>query len=215
MSQEILLYLTFIAGLIPAILIIVYRKKLKYKEIYYCAPFLWLTFIASIYEPLFSLKLKWDVAIWFKLYGLFEFVSLFYFFYHILQPKYKLLTKVFLCVFLLLFVISNIVIDFQQIFESLAIINFITFSFVVTCSFIWLRDSLRRLEIPYLWKHPSFYFVGAFLIYYSSTFFLFLLSDLLLKNYQDNFIEFWFLNIISTFIFRILLITGVWNGKLE
>src|SRR5690606_10662021 len=83
--------------------------------------------------------------------------------------------------------------------------------FVITGSTLWIRKLFIEMTIPNLWKNAKFHFVSGFLLYYTSTFFFFLLSDMISLN--SNFYDYWMVNIIAAFIFRILLSIGTWQMK--
>ncbi len=88
----------------------------------------------------------------------------------------------------------------------------ITPLFVIMGSTLWVRKLFIEMSVPNLWKSSQFYFVSGFLLYYTSTFFLFLLRDSMLSVNSD-FYDYWLVNIIAALIFRILLSFGAWQMK--
>lgn len=206
-----LLYITLLAGLIPVIELVLLRGKAN--KIGPIKPFLYLTALSSLYEIIFTIILRKDVTVWFTIYDVLEFLLIFYFFFKLNFPKYKILLLSFIILFLIL-IIPNIFfinkgvhyfLNVQAIFSG----AITTFIFIMT--FLWFRDLFKKMEIPSLWNNPDFYYISALFIYHATTFFLFLLSDIILKIDAEKFMDYWLLNIIATLILRILLIIGVWK----
>lgn len=207
----ILLYTTLLLGIIPVIQILLYRNR-RYNT-GPIKPFLYLTAISSLYEIIFTILLQKDVTIWFIIYDTLEFLLIFYFFFKLNFPKYKIFFLIFLIAFAI-FVIPSIFFINKSIHHFLnaqALFSGITTLLIFTMTFLWFRDIFKKMEIPSLWSNPEFYFISALFIYHSTTFFLFLLSDIILNIDAEKFMDYWLLNIIATLILRILLIIGVWK----
>lgn len=84
---------------------------------------------------------------------------------------------------------------------------------ILTFSALWFKDVFEKLEIRNLLQSPSFYFVSGLILYYCSTFFLFLMHDLLYGADKSKAEEIWLLNIIFNLLLRSLLIIGVWKAR--
>ena len=84
--------------------------------------------------------------------------------------------------------------------------------FVLIFSFIWFRQLFQKMEIPDLLVYSTFYFVTGFIVYYSTTLVLFLMSSFIFKS-ELYFYDYWFVNVIATLFLRICLIVGVWKMK--
>lgn len=206
-----LLYTALFAGLIPvAVLLILNIKSKKAGPI---IPFLYLTAISSLYEMLFTLYLKIDSTLWFTVYDILAFSAMFYFFYKINYPKYRILFITGILLFTVL-IIPNIFSINKSVHHFLNVQSLFSgaiTAFIFVMTFLWFIDIFKKMETPNLWSVPDFYYVSALFIYYSSTFFLFLLSDVILSNDSGKLMDYWLLNIIATLVLRILLITGVWK----
>lgn len=207
----ILLYITLFLGIVPVIQLLLLKNKRD--KIGPIEPFLYLTAVSSLYEIIFSIILRKDVTIWFTLYDILEFLLIFYFFYKLNFPKYKIFFLVLIVLFTIL-IIPNILFVNKSIHHFLnvqAIFSGAITTFIFMMTFLWFRDVFRKMEIPSLWKTPEFHYISGLFIYHATTFFLFLLSDIILNIDADKFMDYWLLNIIATLILRILLIIGVWK----
>lgn len=206
-----LLYITLFTGIVPIIQTLLSRNRSN--KIGPIKPFLYLTAISSLYEIIFTIILRKDVTIWFTIYDILEFYLIFYFFYKLNRSKYRF-------IFLIFLIFYSVVIVPNTFFISKSIHNFLNVqailsggitAFVFVMTFVWFRDIFKKMEIPSLWNNPDFYYISALFIYHSTTFFLFLLSDVILNIDSETFMDYWLLNVIATLVLRILLIIGVWK----
>lgn len=206
--------LTNIIGFFPLFLYLVKKRKLL-KEIDFVVPLLWLVAIASFYELVVTLLFRISTKYWFRLYLLLEFCVLFYFFYKLFSGRYKYLFRVFGIGYLLTFlgllfvwdVWSNLSTDsYLSTFESI---------FVFTFSFLWFRDLFTNLQLKSLWQSPTFYIISGLILYFTGTLFLFLLSDVIYSNKAIKFEDYWMLNVLFCFVFRLFLIISVWKGQVK
>ncbi|TDS64258.1 hypothetical protein [Myroides indicus] len=203
-------YAALFAGIIP--LIVLFLKKRAFVVSDSIQPFVWLTFIATLYEGIGTFILKVNTTYWFQIYSLLEFLTIYYFFYKLLRSSYK---KVFTISFIVLLTTYILSFYFWKEYQSLVAnaINKIAITlFVFFFSYIWFKQLFQKMEIPNLLKDSNFYFVSGLAIYYSSTSFLFLLSCFIFENRVYLF-DIWLVNIIATLILRTCLIIGVWNMK--
>lgn len=176
-------------------------------------PFIILTTIASIYELVFSLFLKVNSSYWFQIYDFLEFFALFYFFMKLLEQKQKNILFLFAFIFLISFGISIYFWEVDNSLVSKGINSITTTLFVFISIFIWFKSEFNKLEIPIIWRTAKFHFISGFLIYYATTVFLFIASNFIFKNENLDFKDYWFLNIIATFILRTFLIIGTWKEQ--
>ena len=205
----ILLYITLIIGVFP---IIIY--SLNYKRntsINYFLPFIFVTALASIYEYLGTYILKINTSFWFLIYLLIEFLSVYYFFYKTLKQNRLKLLYFFLILFTCLFIFSLLYWSKSNSLITQGINSVFITVFVFVSTFLWFKDVFGDLEIPVLWRNPKFQFIAGFLLYYSSTLFLYISSNFIFENKNLIFSDYWFLNILATFIFRMILILATWN----
>jgi len=172
-------------------------------------PFIWLTAIATVYEFIGTVQLEIASNYWFQFYIILEFVALYYFYSKLLRPQFTIFFKITL----LLFVVAYIVSCFPAgYFIGSSITKTMTPLFVIAGSSLWIRKLFIEMTVPNLWKNADFYFIAGFLLYHTSTFFFFLLSDSFV-NLNRNFYDYWLVNIIAALIFRILLSIGTWQMK--
>ncbi|MDR6300661.1 hypothetical protein GGR31_001292 [Mesonia maritima] len=202
-------YTALFSGFIPFIILVYKNKAFFLKQA--IIPFIWLTAIGSLYEFVGSVLLKIDSSYWFQVYSLLEFMSLFYFFYYLVNPQNKRMFKL-----LLLFFVITYILSFYYWIEYNALVsNTINKSLVTLLvflfSYLWLKKLFRKMNIPNLWKNCNFYFISGLTIYYASTFLLFLLSDFIINSKQLYFYDYWLVNVLATLMLRVFLMIGVWK----
>lgn len=203
-------YLTLIIGIIPILLFWKERKKIN-TEAYYFLPFIILLAVATIYEYIGTLILKMDVTSWFWIYLLLEFYTLSYFFYKLSINKRLSLFFAFAFLVLYLILANSLKPHNALLLEGyLSTFSFIAFLFFI---FIWFRNLFKELTYPNLFDNNLFYFIIGIMFYFAGTIFLFLLSDYLYKNQKESFTALWMLNVLFSFIFRILIIIGIWKSR--
>lgn len=175
-------------------------------------PFVWLTFIASIYESFFSILLEINTAYWFQIYPLFEFLAIYFFFNKLFSPLYQKTFRVFLIVSVFLYCLSFFFWHEDEALISSSINKTVITLFVFYFLFIWFRQLFKKMEIPDLMDSSVFYFITGFFMYYSTTLALFLMSSFIFTS-ELYFYDYWLVNVIATLILRICLIVGVWKMK--
>lgn len=206
---SILVYTALFAGILPLLMAFSKKDSFVFKEP--ITPFIWLTFIATLYEGIGTIVLKIDSSYWNKIYSLLEFLTIFYFYFKLFQPRFKTIFLLFLMLLLLTHIISFYWIEYSP-FIVIAV-NKIPLTFLVLLgSFWWVRDLFKSDETQNLWQNPVFYFVSAFYIYYLVTMPLFLMGSFIF-NSNLYFYHFAIVNIMATLILRILLTIGVWKMK--
>jgi len=206
---QVIFYITLFIGIVP--LVVLFTKK-RAINIHPIVPFIWLTAVATLYEFVGTRFLQFNTNYWFQIYSLFEFSTLFYFFYHLSEYRYILIYRLILVLFVVFYSISLVFWNDIDGFISLTINKLFMICFIFILVYLWFRNLFKKVEIINLWKHDNFYFVSAFFIYYLATFFLFLFGKIMfeISIYAT---DYWLVNIIATLILRILLIIGVWNMK--
>ena len=204
------LYTALFAGILPLLVLFSKKRAFVFKEP--ITPFIWLTFIATLYELVGSIILKINIDYWYQVYSLLEFLTVFYFFFKLFQPRFKTIFYFFIFLWIVIYGISFYCWAEHSSFIALAI-NTIPLTFLVLFfSFRWVRDLFKSDEIQNLWQNPTFYFVAAFYIYYLVTMPLFLMGSFIF-NSNLYFYDIAIVNIITTLILRILLTIGVWKMK--
>lgn len=206
---QLFLYIALFIGIIPFWVLIYKNREFSFKQP--IVPFIWLTFIASLYESVGTLLLQLETSYWFRFYPLVEFSALYYFFYRLIKPKNKTLYGVFLVLFVLVYGYS---IFYWKKYDDTLFPDAITTTFLTLFVFFgaiqWVKNLFEKMHISNLWKNDGFYFISGFTIYYSSTFLFFLLSDLIFSS-NLYYYDYSYVNVLATLILRVLLIIGVWN----
>lgn len=206
--MKVLFFLTLFSGIIPFAIFLSKKKILDFKEP--IMPFIWLTALASLYEFFGTTLLRFNTSYWFQIYSLLEYITLYYFFFRLFRPSYKILFKIFLATGLLVYLISFFFWTSESALVSLGInIGPITL-FVLTFSFLWFKDLFLRIDKKDPLKNPVFYFITGLSVYFSSVFFLFLLSHFIFTQ-GLGLNAYWQINIAALLLLRISLIIGVWK----
>ena len=207
---QILFYIALFIGFIP--LLILFLKKRAFDLKKPIIPFVWLTALATLYEFIGTGLLEIKTSYWFQVYSFLEIITLSYFFFKLFQPKYKIAFWVFLVLLITTYGFSFFFWNENAGLIPKAINKTPLTLFVLTFSFLWFKELFKKMKIQNPWQNADFYFVSGFAIYYSSTFFLFLLGSFIF-NSNVYFYDYWLVNIIATLILRIFLIIGVWKMK--
>lgn len=203
-------YVALFIGIIPLLILFLKKRVFDFKEP--IIPFVWLTALATLYEFIGTVLLQIKTSYWFQVYSFLEIVTLSYFFFKLFQPKYKTAFRVFLVLLLTTYGFSFFFWDENAGLIPKAINKIPLTLFVLTFSFLWFKELFKKMEIQNPWQNTDFYFVSGFSVYYSSTFFLFLLGNFIF-NSNIYFYDYWLINVMATLILRTFLIIGVWKMK--
>lgn len=205
-------HFTLILGIFPIIFFWSNKRRLN-AETYYFLPFIVLLAISTIYEFVGTLILKINVISWFWIYLFLEFATLSYFFYKLSVSK--ILSWFFVSLFGPLYIILTVI---RNTGNELVMEGYLSaFSFVAFLSFIvlWFKDLFKKLSYPSLLDNNLFYFIVGIMVYFAGTIFLFLLSDVIYSDQKESFPEFWLLNVLFSFIFRVLILIGLWKSRIK
>ena len=214
----IILNTVLLLGILPLTFQLIKSRKLWVNDA--VTPFVWLTAIATCYEFFGTSLLRIDSKYWFHLYPLLSFLALYIFFSKTLSSNYSKIMKIGLVLFFINYTVSFFYIE-SSAFVSVSINRLYVSIFVFIFSVIWFKDAFDKLnksflfkeiDIHYLWDSENFYFVAGVLLYYATTFFLFLSSNLLFES-NLYFNDFWVVNVIATLVLRVFLIISVWKMK--
>ena len=207
-----LLYFVVIYGVSPLLYFLIAKRK-EVKELKPILPYVAMTFVASFYEFFGTLTFKWDCSYWFVIYEILSFLTIFYFFYQVLQKQFAKLFLAFLVGFVTLwfFLFLNFNIKDLLIINSYSH-TFITV-FILFFTIIWFRKLMVDAYIENLLQNSTFYFISGLILYHCGTVFLFLLSNYIYKADSNLLHSYWMINIILNFVLRTLLIVGIWKAK--
>lgn len=206
--METFILIVLLSGIIPLLILFIKKKAFNFSEP--ILPFIWITAIASVYEIVGTGFLQINISYWFQIYPFLEIIALTYFFLKLFKEKYKLLIYFGLTILLAAYSYSFFLWkDDGSLFSHGLNKTFISI-IVILFSTLWFKDLFKTPEEETLWKLPNFYFISAILLYYSSTMLLFLLSSVIRDEFIDNF---WLINVIATFLLRIILTSGTCKMK--
>lgn len=205
--------LTIVFGFIPLAIFLLTRRDLS-PETFFMFPYILLVGVGGFFELLLTYFLKVDATYLFSIYTLLELPSIYYFFYKALYPK---LGKGFSVIFISLYVLIWIVdiCKFSGIAVSQPFATVYIILSVILLSIMWFRKVFIEFKIPILWKSTMFYFVSAILLYYSGTFFLFLMAEVIIEAKDLFILDFWFINITLSLLLKTILTIAIWQGRMK
>lgn len=178
--REFIFYFFNVLGVLP--LILYFLKGSRNKDyLKFLLPFIVLMFIASIYETIFTHILKIGSTPWFRIYSFLEFYTLLYFYWKLLNRKW--LSLFFGIVYLLNY--CHLIYEwvyFPSKSFNLISCDVITTSLVLVFTTVWLIEIFKKMEETSLHLNPLFYIIGAILLFYCSTFIMFILYDFMIAH---------------------------------
>lgn len=208
--QILLFFISFFFGIFTFIYFAIKRKTLTIEVVSFI-PFLYLTFFASLYEFVFTYLLKIDAEYWFRLYMFLEFLCIYYFYDKIFQKQNTIRRLLFIS--LLLYIVFYLVLLFYwkphdnlKTDSYLSVYNTVT---IILFSIFWFKRIFINFEISNLFNSPTFIIISGLLLYYTSTLFLFLISDYILKDRDNSFLDYWQINVVFLILFRFFLLLGI------
>lgn len=207
-----LLYFVIIFGVCPLLYFLIARKRYT-SELKPILPFISLTFIASLYEFFGTLTFKWNSSYWFVIYDILSFLSITFFFFHVLHKYFSKLLLFFLAIFLVFCVFLLIFLDSKDYLAITSYIDTFTTLFVLFFTIIWFRKLILDSYIENLLQNSTFYFISGFILYYCGTLFLFLISNYIYKADINMLHSYWVINILLNLVLRTLLLVGLWKAK--
>lgn len=202
-------FLVFIGSLPLIIFFIKGIKKINY--IKFLLPYCILMFIGGIYELVVTGIFKVNSTPWFRIYNLLEFFCLLYFYN-------KLLGKNILFLFFgILYIITYLYqiyewIYFPRIGYNIIIMKVEMVSLVLISSIIWFVDAFKKMEETSFYVNPIFYIVAAFLLYFCSTFIVFIVTDYM-KQYKMNIRGFYMIIFYAALVLRTTLLVIFWKAS--
>lgn len=194
--------------ILPAVLLI-FRKTVS-KEIVFLVPFIILTFFAAFYEIIVTDYFGVNQTLWFKVYTLLEFLCINYFFQRLI-PRAKNILYAFLIIFSILFISLQAHWIIGGVAETDSWLSIVETIMVYLMALFWFKDIFANMDIPSLWHSPAFYFIAGFILYFSGTFFLFIMVDLVFTLQEG--IDHWVINVILTLILCLIISIGIWIGQ--
>lgn len=207
-----LFYTALILGVIP-LLIFIFNYSRFNKKTHPILPYLVVVFIASFYEYFGTYLLKINATNWFMVYKILAITSLQYYFYHLLNKKYKILFIAFSTVFTATFIYNLPHLKNETFLDINAYLSTIITSLVITCSILWFRQLEKKTMRSETKQNPNTYFITGLLFMYGGTIFLLLYANNLYFTNKELFFTSWMLNLFLNIVNRTLLIVGVWKSR--
>lgn len=192
---------------------IIYSIKGSKKNDYinFLLPYCLLMVIGGIYESIVTGIFKVGTTPWFRIYTLLEFFTLLYFYNKLLGRN-----KLFLF-FGILYIITYLYqiyewVYFPRIGYNIISLKVETVSLVLISSLIWFVDAFKKMEETSFYVNPVFYIIAAFLLYFCSTFIVFVVTDYM-KQYKMNIRGFYMIILYAALVLRITLLVVFWKAS--
>jgi hypothetical protein len=176
-------------------------------------PFVVLAISSNVYELLGTLLLKWNAKYWFFFYDILSFVTIYYFYYEILNRQYKSLFVLSIFLFTLITLLLLCYSSLDAILINTIFTSSLQTLFVLVFSMFWFIKLFRDANVENLFANSNFYFISGFIIYYCGTLFLFLFGNYFYKESVALFHEYWILNIILNIVLTTFLLLGLWKAQ--
>ena len=204
--SEMLLYLYFLLGLVPFGLLLAKKSSTAFQA-FPIIPLIWLIFISTLYEFLFSYVLKVDARYWFRLYTLLEFAAAYCYFRGIL-PNYSKALNLSLFAYLIVFSCFLSFWDLETSMRDESYLSVLSTVFVAAASLLWFKDIFSSGTSEPVTRSPDFYFICGLLLFFLGTLCLYLLGDDILKSSGLEILKYWNLAIFFNVVLRLLVSVG-------
>lgn len=203
-----MLYVAIVWGFIPLILLLLYCKR-RSPDVSAIAPYVVLIAVSSAYEFIANI-LSILTAVWYRIYGLMDFVLMYYFFRQLLPKFHRRWMWLMGLAFGALYVVLLFYWNELNPLTGDSYLFAVQTVFLYICAVLWFNDIFTNLTYESLWQSPAFYFVSGYLLYFSGTLFLFLMSHDIVFN--EKLYVYWKINISLNIVLRILIAIGIWKG---
>ncbi len=203
--------ISYVLG-VSLLLIYIYNNKKVNQETVYLLPFLVLTFVVSIFDPLNQKYFRISTTIWYRFYCFAEFFTVLYFYYRLLDSKK--IASFFAVIYLLVYIylLKNFSLD-QKVYDDMPI-NLIMVLMVVGLSVQWFVEVFKKMDETPLYNRPVFYYISSFLIFYCGTFLVLLMADYL-RQEKLGITSFWVIIALLNVITKITLIIAIFKSRLK
>ena len=209
--ETALIIIVNIIGVLPLLYLISKKTQLE-REVFYFVPLICLSFFSSVYELVFTFFLKFSNVYWFRIYLLLEFVALFYLFNRLFKSRSIItLLYIFFSLYLSFFIFLFLDWKIEDSLEINSYLSVFSTIFLYLFCILWFRQVFLHFEVDNLFSSPIFILLCGELLYFSSTLFLFLMSDYFLTEKKHDFLAFWQLNVVMCMVYRIFLSVALYK----
>lgn len=199
-------------GILPTLFYFRMGSGSKNKDyLKFLLPFVLYFFIASFYECVFTHFLRFDTDLWFRSSKVLEFFSLLYFYNKLLGKNKLFLVWAIVFVFSYLYLIYEWI-YFPSIGFNIVPLDIINTLMVVVSTIIWLIDVFKKMEEESFYTNPLFYIIGAILLFYCSTFIVYIVTDYM-KQYKMKIREFYMIVYYANLVLRGTLTIVYWKAS--
>lgn len=211
MNNEVFVNFVCVLGIIPFVVYLLNRKVSIETKCF--LPFIFLLAFASFYEFLGTDIFKINTSYWFRLYSLLEFCTVWYFYFKFLQYKKTYIFYGIIYLALFCFLLINWSPSSREMNDLP--LNIAITLLVLVSSFLWFLDVFKKGDDKPLYLRPEFYYVSALLIYFTGTFWVFLMTDYIINDDSIKLLDYWVLIVIFNLILRVTLIFAVWKAQIK
>jgi hypothetical protein len=206
----IVYWISFSSYLIPIFLLAFLKSKFKTERDLLSVLFVYLTLsvLTEIINLVFIDLFKNNNPV-IHFYTLFAFLILTYFYKLLLKDK--VFDKMFKPTVFLFCVCSIIYSIYIKGLMNVNVISYLTFAiFMIFNSAYYFYKVYTEMKVSNLFQDGLFWINSAFLIYFSSTFYVSLFEDVIKSVDLNLFYYTWPIQLVSTIIFNIILSKGIW-----
>ncbi len=207
---RVLTYISFISILIPLI-----SGILKFTNLNRMLRLVFAYIIIGVITEIFSYILAGEYLEYYHVlqntFVVLEYLLFAYIYFIEFNNKYLrgiliFLSLIFISVSIKIFLFSenNQPANFPSVIEAWILISFSTYFFYKIQS---------EMKITRLKGYPFFWFNCAILLYFASSFIVFLFDDYLRNCKKEEFQEIWSLHLVGNILFNSLLAIGIWKAK--
>lgn len=209
--MQIIIYIALFQSLLPLVYYWFVKEKITYDQSKPILPFIYLCFVASTYEIIFTFIMYVSSTFWFYVYDFLAFFTIQYFFYFILNKKNKLMVWVSSILYFFLFFYFIFHHTKENFLNSISYLGVFTTTIIIYYAIWWFKNTFTERVYASLTQNPIFYFVSGFLLYYTGTIVLYLMANSIYLNQREFINYYWMVNVIFNIIHKALLMIGIWK----
>jgi hypothetical protein len=203
----------FLIILVNLFSILLFLFYLKYKKNNSLLLLVFLFTFGALYELIFTIYLKNNSEIWFKIYSYFEFITLLIFFKKLIgisRSVFYLISTSYTIIYIVLAVLflKHLNINIFELFIPIS-----NCLLVYTSSTKWTIQQFEKLETSSLFHFPVFFILSGMILYYSGTFFIFGLETIFRSTKSAILLYFWYINLFLFFLYRLSFYIAIWKAK--
>jgi hypothetical protein len=208
MSENLFNFASFL-GILILVFYLFRINRISFRTSHYL-PFVWLVIFSTFYEFFLYDWFRLGSIVWFRVYGLLEFFTIFYYFYKLIRG-YRIFFMIILILYLILFLLLLFRWKFITPLQSDSYLISVEVILVFVSSTLWFKQLFKDFVYISLFLLSDFYIVSGLILFFSGTLTLELLSSSIFKSITSEFLVYWNLIIVFNIVLRLLILVGIWK----